>query len=705
MRPARTIFMAAISCLLWLLLIGIGSQAAADAAETHASPPFDIRQCPDTLHGALTEVGVDSNLWTRRFGSHALPSVDPAAAASALAAALAGESGDGSCALIRRTMILGMAWALVDALADKPAARTADTLGLIERAVLALGAKEYACATKNACLLQARFEAARAAWPSREAPSSYCPGGDHRSCAEALAGEVLAISAREGPSLSTAEAWMLLAEIHGGSATDGLAPAEVRNAFATLTSLAELPSDPRRRALAAVLPSEFRHRQLPIYQAATDVAVAELGLGNPALPRLLLDIGEASRRAQIEGSLADACERLEVPLSHRDLLPRETIIYPVVGTARTYLLVAANSGSRTGWSVHPAGPDSGAAALRAVADQLLTDLPRAAAESAKGKAVSKITWRASDAQDLHAQLIAPLIAAGVLNSPADLVVDDPPTLIFFPDPVLRNVPWAILHPADKPGAYLLRDAAIAIAPGLAYIRPPRALRGRGPMLAGGFDANGNEGLETFVKSLGKSNFRKHISASLPGPDFTRTGLESALAKGDYRVVLLATHAKFGPSDSKIYVHAERDPEIGECDAPEEPEENVPRAKGCGFDVGAIESSLRTAQRKSTGLDLLILMACEGAVGDAGDLGIAGAALRGGARATIGTLTGVEAKYARYYFHHPQRSPREGTSFLARFFDEGDSPVMALRRAQLANATGDFGFPPNWGVYVVVGNWR
>jgi hypothetical protein len=473
---------------------------------------------------------------------------------------------------------------------------------------------------------------------------------------------------------------MVLAEVelrpdHPGA----LNPDHVLRANDALRTLARYASPTEAIDGRHDLHGEFRRVQLPMFQAIADAAYATLS--GDRLTAELLEIGEASRTAQIESSLADACERLETPLSHTDLLDQETIVYPVVGQARTYILL----GRRDGWNLVVGDDSSGADPLARSADALVLQLPLSAANWINTRLDEKTPWAQEESHFLFARLIAPLVESRGGTGPLLLLGnkedEHPPTLIFFPDPVLRNVPWALLSPTTEPGAYLVHSAAIAVEPGLAYVRPPTPRR-RGRLLLAGFDASGGSdpGEEGLMEFIDEAATARNLT-SLVGAAFTGDGLINALSSGEYSAVLVASHARFEPGGSIITVYGDRAPE--------------------DLKIGDIERALRNAGRRARTLDLLILVACEGATGDAGDLGIAGAALRGGAVTTIGSLTRVPAETAPWYFY---RDPDLGPSFLHLYYDSRLSPAQALRRSQIASVA-EQDFPPSWGVFVVIGGWR
>ncbi|MFS2109067.1 CHAT domain-containing protein [Sphingomonas sp. Sphisp140] len=676
------------------IVVRIAISAAILSGFAHAAPnPSAPRQvetthlseCPAALDKLIEGLRLEEGILTRTYGAgrRDLPLDSAEKAARILHAALGTETGgSAACGEAKIAIAQASAHRILDMMprGGRPGDAIVQDLG---RAVALLGQPGQPCGNTTTCALSARIAFAL---PRERPPSggeAICADRRGRDCAWMLARRAIAYASSTGPSLAGAEAWMALAEIDGKG--DHLDATAVLRAYAELSALGNLPGG--KNSLAQLIPNAFRHRLLPIFQAAADTAYESGSKGST----LLLEIGEASRRAQIEDSVADACDRLAVPLSYRDLLAGERIIYPVVGTARSYILVAGNDSAQRGWSVIAGGSASGGAQLAAAASALVAALQPASASVSGGADPDTVDWEARKAQFLYAQLIAPLIEEKAIPAPTATSAANPVTLIFFPDPILRNVPWALLHPESDPQAFLLRAARIAIGPGLAYVRAPATIK-RGGVLLGGFDAYGNERLEQFLTGLDASQSDGRTRALIGRDAFKPSVLGQALERDRWQIVLLATHAQWNRAGSYIVVPSE-DKRTQPCPPPND-------TLAC-LEIGKLEASLRKGERRATSLELLIFIACDAAASDAGDIGIAGAALRGGARTTVGPLVSVQRGPTPEYF---SRNPATGQSFLNALLNEGETPAGALRLAQLDNE-GELGFPPTWGVFVVVGNWR
>ena len=247
-------------------------------------------------------------------------------------------------------------------------------------------------------------------------------------------------------------------------------------------------------------------------------------------------------------------------------------------------------------------------------------------------------------------------------------------LVFVLDDVLRNVPMAVLHDGDH---YLVERYSLAITPGLQLLASqPVRNRGTSVLLAGiseprqGFSALPGvlEEIQSIQDSLANTQM-------LVNQDVTSTTLQTVLSTIPSRVVHLATHGQFSSKLEDTFVLT--------------------------WD-GRIQidqlSALLEQRELSTNepIELLVLSACETAEGDRrATLGLAGIAVRSGARSTIASLWQLQDSVA----------PLLMEEFYNALFDEGLTKAEALRQAQLSILRRpEFTAPLFWGPVVLVGNW-
>ncbi|MBD0346247.1 MAG: CHAT domain-containing protein, partial [Coleofasciculus sp. Co-bin14] len=113
-----------------------------------------------------------------------------------------------------------------------------------------------------------------------------------------------------------------------------------------------------------------------------------------------------------------------------------------------------------------------------------------------------------------------------------------------------------------------------------------------------------------------------------------------------------------------------------------------------LNVKRFDSLLRNSdENRSTTIELLVLSACKTAEGDKrAALGLAGVAVRAGARSTLATLWSVD-----------DRSTADLMSEFYRELNAGVNKAEALQRAQLAVFAKEKS-PYFWAPFVLLGNW-
>lgn len=257
------------------------------------------------------------------------------------------------------------------------------------------------------------------------------------------------------------------------------------------------------------------------------------------------------------------------------------------------------------------------------------------------------------------------------------------TLVFVLDGSLRNIPMAVLYD-DKQKQYLVEKYAIALTPGLSLLEPKPLQRERLSALTAGLgEKRAVEGRE-FAQLDNVRLELEQIEAEMPrskallNQAFTRTNLQNQINSGRFSVVHLATHAKFSSNLNETFILTWNQLlKIEDLD-------NLLRIR----EVGG-----------NSAIELLVLSACETAAGDKrAALGLAGVALRAGARSTVATLWQVDDTATAELM----------VQFYRELFTNKLTKAEALRRAQLALLTnhryGNYKSPYYWAPYVLLGNW-
>ena len=251
------------------------------------------------------------------------------------------------------------------------------------------------------------------------------------------------------------------------------------------------------------------------------------------------------------------------------------------------------------------------------------------------------------------------------------------TLVFVLDGALRNVPMAVLYDKQQQ-KYLVEKYAIALTPGLQLLDPKPLQQVRLNVLTAGvveertIDGRKFLPLENVPRELEGIQSEIHSSKELLNQQFTETNLQDQLMAAPFSVVHLATHGEFSSDPEKTFILT--------WDAL--------------LNVNEFDHLLRDSnEKRSSTIELLVLSACKTAEGDKrAALGLAGVAVRAGARSTLATLWSVDDRFT--------------ADLMSEFYRElkaGVNKAEALQRAQLTVFASEKS-PYFWAPFVLVGNW-
>jgi CHAT domain-containing protein len=247
------------------------------------------------------------------------------------------------------------------------------------------------------------------------------------------------------------------------------------------------------------------------------------------------------------------------------------------------------------------------------------------------------------------------------------------TLVFVLNDTLRNLPMAALYDGKQ---YLIEKYAVALTPSLQLLEPRPIDPSHLNVFVGGLseDRHGFTALPDVRSEI--SQIEREISSQVRlDRDFTTEALRTALLGTNRPVLHLATHAQFSSNADDTYI-VTWDGKIKVSE------------------LGALLSS--RDERRSRAIELLVLSACQTAKGDSrATLGMAGLAVKSGARSAIATLWSIR--------------DRSTADLMAEFYKHlilpGTSKAEALRQAQLSLLhSSEFDHPYFWAPFVLVGNW-
>jgi CHAT domain-containing protein len=269
------------------------------------------------------------------------------------------------------------------------------------------------------------------------------------------------------------------------------------------------------------------------------------------------------------------------------------------------------------------------------------------------------------AHEVYTWLVQPAIEA--------LKANQVNTLVFVPDGALRNIPMAALYDGQH---YLIEQYSIALAPGLQLFKPrPLAQNRIQALIAGLSEARHGFTPLSYVETEVQEIKSEVPSVVLLNRAFTEATFQQEINTFSFPIVHIATHGQFSSNADQTFILAWDNP----------------------INVNQLDTLLRSQDQEQTGaIELLVLSACQTAKGDRrAALGLAGVAIRAGARSTLASLWSLD--------------DASGAVLMSEFYRQLTTTTLtkaeALRQAQLKLLSDpQYRHPRYWSPYVLVGNW-
>lgn len=252
------------------------------------------------------------------------------------------------------------------------------------------------------------------------------------------------------------------------------------------------------------------------------------------------------------------------------------------------------------------------------------------------------------------------------------------TLVFTHDGILRSVPMAALHDGEN---FLIQKYAIATTPSFTLTDASKIERQKLRVLAAGLtkesiiDGQRFNPLTNVALEIEKIEQKIRNSKTLLNENFTRVSLEQELAKTGYPIIHIATHGKFGTEAKDTFLVTGNNGKLT---------------------ITELDTAIRQIRNKSELVELLVLTACQTAVGDdRAALGLAGVAVQAGVKSALASL----------WFINDAKTVELVAEFY-NSYNSGMSKAEALRVAQLKmiEAGSENAHPAYWAAFVLVGNW-
>jgi len=270
-------------------------------------------------------------------------------------------------------------------------------------------------------------------------------------------------------------------------------------------------------------------------------------------------------------------------------------------------------------------------------------------------------------QQVYNWLIQPAEAA--------LTTSNIETLVFVLDGSLRNLPMAALYDGKQ---YLVEKYNVALTPGMQLL-DPTALKNQKLQAVVAGVSESNEGFSALpgVKTEVEEISQTFPSQMLLNQEFTSQNFQEQLKHSPSPLIHLATHGQFSSN----------------------PEETFIVTWGDRIKVKDLEHILQAREESidNKPIELLVLSACQTAEGDKrAALGIAGIAVRSGARSTLATLWSVE----------DQSTVKLMNQFYRQLAAQDSvTKAKALREAQISLMHSEnYHHPYYWAPFILVGNW-
>jgi len=262
-----------------------------------------------------------------------------------------------------------------------------------------------------------------------------------------------------------------------------------------------------------------------------------------------------------------------------------------------------------------------------------------------------------------------------LIRPLDGLLKDTPidTLVFVPDGALLTIPMSALNDGNQ---FLIEKYAVATTPGLTLLAPKPISAQRTAMIINGL----SDSVQGFAPLTHVNEEVEKLKSIYGGPmylnrDFVKTAVDKEFATDNYSIVHIASHGHFDSDSKKTFV----------------------LTYDGKLDLDELERMIRPSQIRDKPVELLTLSACQTAAGDdRAALGLAGIAVKSGARSAFATL----------WFVDDEASTMVVGDFYQKLHDTpGISKARALQLAQIKVLNDPrYGHPCYWAPYLIIGNW-
>jgi CHAT domain-containing protein len=406
--------------------------------------------------------------------------------------------------------------------------------------------------------------------------------------------------------------------------------------------------------------------QQPVHQAWMDLLLSD----NPSQPDLqqVREISTSLLETQLNSFLQEPCAVVtpqQVDQVVEESAQKTAIFYPVILPDRLEVIVKL-PGTSALYRYHHEIP----------AEQLLETLSNLQIALEEDYTFALVKSLSKQLYDWMVKPVASQLEAKQID-----------TLVFTLDRRLQSIPMAALYDGEQ---YLIEKYAVSEILGLKFDSSKQSLQpdelkviGAGLSIASPAVSAGGEDIRGLFLPLGYVKDELQViseskihSVTLLDEQFTLENFNTQLNEEKFPIVHLATHGQFSFDPKRTFLLT---------------------ADPTAVDVDQLAGLFRVrGQVRLDAIELLILNACETASGDdLATLGIAGAAVRAGARSAIASLWTLDdapsVSFARTLYENLQRP--------------NVSRAEAVRQAQLVLLQNpQYKHPRYWSPYILAGNW-
>jgi CHAT domain-containing protein len=254
----------------------------------------------------------------------------------------------------------------------------------------------------------------------------------------------------------------------------------------------------------------------------------------------------------------------------------------------------------------------------------------------------------------------------------DLAKENIQTLVFVPDGALRAIPIAALHDGER---FLIEKYALATTPGVTLTDPKPLNRASMNILSLGIteSVQGFPALPYVGKEM-KSLQGMYKGKQLLNEDFVVKSMRQQLKDEDYNIVHIASHGLVESNVENTFVLAY--------------DEKIT--------MNRLAELVGLFRFRKSPLELLTLSACETAAGDdRAALGLAGVAVKAGARSALATLWFIDDAVT--------------SDLIGEFYQQLNNPKISKAQALQAAQRKILEYPeyrhPNfWSPFLLINNW-